>query len=66
MSITLKKANREDMHDLWEMQVEAFKGLLEKFQEKGNLHIYKKIGYRKTGKIEKISNQMDIVYYEKN
>ena len=29
MSVTLKEASREDMHSLWEMQVEAFKGLLE-------------------------------------
>ncbi len=155
MSVTLRKANREDMHDLWEMQVEAFKGLLEKYhdydispatesyerilekydlpgttyyfivadginvggiriidkkngerkrisplwimpeyrnkgfaaqaileaeriygednwkldtilQEKGNLHLYEKLGYKRTGKIEKISDLMDIVYFEKN
>ena len=35
-------------------------------QEKGNLHLYEKLGYRQTGKIEKISDIMDIVYYEKN
>ena len=33
MSIKLQKANREDMHELWEAQVEAFKGLLEKYQD---------------------------------
>ena len=36
------------------------------FQEKGNLHLYAKLGYHQTGKIEKISERMDIVYYEKN
>ncbi|WP_026492342.1 GNAT family N-acetyltransferase [Butyrivibrio sp. XPD2002] len=155
MSVTLKKANREEMHSLWEMQVEAFKGLLEKYhdydmspaaesyerilqkydfegttyyyivsdginvggirivdkkdgsrkrisplwimpeyrnkglaslaiieaekiygddnwsldtilQEEGNIHLYEKLGYKRTGKIEKISDLMDIVYFEKN
>jgi N-acetylglutamate synthase-like GNAT family acetyltransferase len=34
-------------------------------QEQGNCHLYEKIGYKKTGKIEKINERMDIVYYEK-
>ncbi len=155
MSVTLKKANREEMHSLWEMQVEAFKGLLEKYhdydmspaaesyerilqkydstgttyyfivsdginvggirivdkkdgsrkrisplwimpeyrnkglarqaiieaesiygednwsldtilQEEGNIHLYEKLQYKRTGKIDKISDLMDIVYFEKN
>ena len=155
MSVILQKANREDMRELWQMQVDAFKGLLAKYhdhdmspaaesyerilqkfdfmgttyffivaegkrvggiriidkkdgsrkrispiwimpefrnlgfaqqaileaeriygednwsldtilQEKGNLHLYEKLGYHQTGKIEKISDIMDIVYYEKN
>ena len=35
-------------------------------QEKGNLHLYEKLGYHQTGKIEKISDCMDIVFYEKD
>ena len=35
-------------------------------QEKGNLHLYEKLGYHQTGKIDKINDRMDIVYYEKN
>ncbi len=35
-------------------------------QEKGNLHLYEKMGYHQTGQIEKINDLMDIVYYEKN
>ena len=35
-------------------------------QENGNLHLYEKLGYHRTGKIEKINDRMDIVYYEKN
>ena len=155
MSVKLQKANREDMHELWEMQVDAFKDLLDKYQdydmspaaesyerilqkydftgtiyyfivadgiivggirvidkmdgsrkrispiwimhefrnkgyaqqaiqeveklygddnwsldtilqEKGNIHLYEKLGYKRTGKIERISYLMDIVYFEKN
>ncbi|SCY19738.1 hypothetical protein SAMN02910370_01664 [Lachnospiraceae bacterium XPB1003] len=35
-------------------------------QEKGNCYLYEKMGYHRTGKIEKINEQMDIVFYEKN
>ena len=35
-------------------------------QEKGNLHLYEKMGYHRTGQIEKINDRMDIVFYEKN
>jgi len=33
MSVKLQKANRKDMHELWEMQVDAFKDLLDKYQD---------------------------------
>ena len=35
-------------------------------QEKGNLHLYEKMGYRQTDRIEHINERMDIVFYEKN
>ena len=35
-------------------------------QEEGNLHLYEKIGYHRTGQIKKVNDRMDIVYYEKN
>lgn len=35
-------------------------------QEKGNLYLYEKMGYVRTGKIEHINDRMDIVFYEKN
>jgi RimJ/RimL family protein N-acetyltransferase len=35
-------------------------------QEKGNLHLYEKLGYHQTGRIDKINDRMDIVYYEKD
>jgi hypothetical protein len=35
-------------------------------QEAGNCYLYEKLGYKKTGKTEKINDKMDIVYYEKD
>ena len=35
-------------------------------QEKGNLHLYEKMGYHRTGRIEHINERMDIVFYEKD
>ena len=35
-------------------------------QEKGNLHLYEKMGYVQTGRVEHINPRMDIVFYEKN
>ena len=35
-------------------------------QEEGNLRLYEKMGYHQTGKIEKINERMDIVFYEKD
>ena len=35
-------------------------------QEKGNLHLYEKMGYHRTGRIEHINDRMDIVFYEKD
>ena len=33
MSIELRQAKRDDMQTIWQMQVEAFKGLLETYQD---------------------------------
>ena len=35
-------------------------------QENGNLHLYEKLGYHRTGRVDKINDKMDIVYYEKD
>ena len=35
-------------------------------QEEGNIHLYEKMGYRRTGRIEHIKDGMDIVFYEKD
>jgi N-acetylglutamate synthase-like GNAT family acetyltransferase len=34
-------------------------------EEEGNCHLYEKIGYKKTGKIEKVNEIMTLVFYEK-
>lgn len=34
-------------------------------EEEGNCYLYKKLGYKKTGRLEKIKKGMTIVYYEK-
>ena len=155
MSVTLRQAKREDIETIWKMQIEAFRELLEKYQdydlspgaeavdkviarfeqpwtkyffieaegtdvgvirvvdkkdgsrkrisplwimkeyrgkgyaqaailaveelygadywcldtilqEKGNCHLYEKMGYHQTGKVEHINDRMDIVFYEKD
>ena len=35
-------------------------------QEKGNCHLYEKMGYHRVGEIEHLNDKMDIVFYEKN
>ena len=35
-------------------------------QESGNLHLYEKMGYHQTGRIDKVNERMDIVFYEKD
>ena len=35
-------------------------------QEKGNIHLYEKIGYHQTGEVEHINERMDIIFFEKN
>lgn len=35
-------------------------------QEKGNIHLYEKVGYHRTGKVEHINERMDIVFFEKD
>lgn len=34
-------------------------------QEKGNCHLYEKMGYRQTGETEKINDRMTLVFYRK-
>lgn len=35
-------------------------------QEGGNVHLYEKMGYRRTGKVEHVKDGMDIVFFEKD
>lgn len=34
-------------------------------QEEGNIHLYEKIGYRRVSEPQKINDNMDIVFFEK-
>jgi hypothetical protein len=34
-------------------------------QERGNCHLYEKLGYRQTGQTHAINDKMTIVYYQK-
>lgn len=34
-------------------------------QEAGNCHLYEKIGYKRTEKIEKVNEKMTLIFYEK-
>lgn len=34
-------------------------------QEKGNCYLYEKLGYRQTGKIERINDKLTLVFYRK-
>lgn len=35
-------------------------------QEQGNCYLYEKLGYRRTGEIKQINDEMTIVSYEKH
>ena len=35
-------------------------------QEKGNCHLYEKLGYRQTGKTEVVNDKMTLVFYRKD
>ncbi len=35
-------------------------------EEKGNVYLYEKIGYTRTGKYEQVNEKMTLVFYEKN
>ena len=35
-------------------------------QEPGNLYLYEKLGYHKTGRVDNINERMDLIFYAKN
>ena len=53
----IEEAERIHGSDNWELDT-----ILE---EEGNCYFYEKMGYRKTGKTEKINERMTIVFYRK-
>ena len=63
-----KDGSRKRISPIWIMPEHRNKGYARSaiLEEKGNLHLYEKLGYHRTGKIEKINERMDIVFYEKD
>ena len=56
--LAMKEAERIHGADNWSLDTIL--------QEKGNIHLYEKMGYHQTGRIDHIKEGMDIVYYEKD
>lgn len=42
------------------------KNILKTDFEPGNCRLYEKLGYKTTGKVHKINDKMDLVYYKKD
>ncbi len=40
--------------------------IMSEHRNKGNLHLYEKLGYHQTRRVDKINDRMDIVFYEKD
>lgn len=53
----IEEAERVHGSENWELDT-----ILE---EKGNCYLYEKLGYQKTGKIEKINDRLTLVFYRK-
>ena len=49
-----------------ELHGSSFWGLDTILQEKGNCHLYEKMGYHLTGKTKAINDKMTLVFYEKD
>ena len=55
--LAMKEAERIHGADNWSLDTIL--------QEEGNIHLYEKMGYHRTGEIKKINENMDIVCFEK-
>lgn len=56
--LAMKEAERIHGSDYWSLDTIL--------QEEGNIHLYEKMGYRRTGELQKINDNMDIVFFEKD
>ena len=54
------------MHEAERLHGDANWALDTILEEAGNCYLYEKLGYRKTGKTQKITEKMTLVFYEKN
>ena len=50
----------ENLYDSHHWQLDTI------LQEQGNIYLYEKLGYKRTGEIENIKDGMDIVYFHKD
>ena len=55
--LAMKEAERIHGSDYWSLDTIL--------QEEGNIRFYKKMGYHRVGKMQKINEKMDIVFFEK-
>ena len=56
--LAMKEAERIHGADNWSLDTIL--------QEEGNIHLYEKMGYRRVGEPQKINDNMDIVFFEKD
>ncbi len=65
-----KDGSRKRISPIWIMPEYRNKGYAQQAilaaEKKGNLHLYEKLGYHQTGRIDRVNDRMDIVYYEKD
>lgn len=54
----IEKAEEIHGSDNWELETIL--------QERGNCHLYEKLGYRRTGKTQAINEKMTLVFYQKD
>lgn len=67
MEIALVKSGIDQASIIYEMQVKAFKPLLERYQDfESNCYLYEKLGYKRTEHTKVINDKMTIVFYEKH
>ncbi len=54
------------LHEIEKIHSEVKRWILDTIlQEEGNCHLYEKLGYKNTGKLEVINEKMTLIYYEK-
>lgn len=70
MKVNLIRAGVDMAEFIWTMQAEQLHGdtgweLDTILEEEANCYLYEKMGYYKTGKVEKVNDKLTLVYYKK-